>query len=97
MNIVRLIEQILPETTIEQEFWESEHSQKDTFCQGIEMWRTEVVYLSALNRCLHEIGNDDTEELQIHECHHLLWALYSPPVLRAATSPSPRTCLEPGG
>ena len=72
MNIVRLIEQMLPETTIEQEFWESEHSQKDPFCQGIEMWRTEVVYLSALNRCLHEIGNDDTEELQIHECHHLL-------------------------
>ena len=36
------------------------------------MWRKEVVYLSALNRCLHEIGNDDTEELQIHECHHLL-------------------------
>eukprot|EP01043_Picozoa_sp_COSAG02_P030144 COSAG02_NODE_1911_length_10408_cov_1015.930449_6_plen_1138_part_00 len=72
MNIVRLIEQILPENNIEQEFWESEHSQKDLFCQGIEMWRTEVVYLSALNRCLHEIGNDDTEELQIHECHHLL-------------------------
>ena len=27
MNIVRLIEQILPENNIEQEFWKSEHSQ----------------------------------------------------------------------
>eukprot|EP01043_Picozoa_sp_COSAG02_P065939 COSAG02_NODE_10106_length_2021_cov_1.970343_1_plen_147_part_00 len=59
MNIVRLIEQMLSENNIEQEFWQSEYSQKDAFCQGIKMWRKEVVYLSALNRCLHEIGNDD--------------------------------------
>eukprot|EP01043_Picozoa_sp_COSAG02_P086850 COSAG02_NODE_24233_length_694_cov_1.085714_2_plen_55_part_01 len=29
------------------------------------MWKKETVCLSAMNRCLHEIGNDDTEEAKL--------------------------------